>query len=175
MTQDLYCLWLMPEGKAFDGLNHLIKGLAKDYGAVEFEPHLTLTTVPVSDLDDPEKALEALVNKSKPLTLKAPQIVTGNLFTQSVYLRFEDSPELKALHALSCKLLGIQQLDFYPHLSLIYKDLGEEIKQEIASEIKISLQNITFDRLEIIRSSPSVTCSADVQYWRVLTTHSLDS
>ncbi len=168
MTQDIYCLWLMPEKEAAGELQRVITELAMTYEAVYFEPHLTLSIVPVVDLCDPEGALDSLISRSKPLTLHEPKVTIGNLFTQSVYLRFEESNDLNCLQALSCDIFTIKPSVFYPHLSLIYKDLDEKMKQEIASKIRLTRDRITFDRLRLVKSSSSVTSNADVKAWKTV-------
>ncbi len=168
MVKENYGFWLMPEEGARRDLQYLIKGLALEYDAVVFEPHLTLNIVSTSELSDPEKALDTLVKRSKKLLLKHPKLTMGKLFTQSVYLRFNESQPLTALYDVSCEVLQVPSAPFYPHLSLIYKNLEEGLKAEMRRKIQVPLERVTFDAIRVMKSSASVETKADVENWQTI-------
>lgn len=159
-----YSFWLMPSQSSKQELQEIINKLASRHDAISFEPHLTLGTVSTEVCDNPKRALKALHHQSAPLTLKSPKVTCGKLFTQSVYLRFEASTVLQAIYEKSCCVVQGSPHPFYPHLSLIYKNLSNDIQGEILMSIT-PLRDIVFDAIKVIKTPASVQTNADVQSW----------
>lgn len=133
-----------------------------------FDPHLTLNSMPTSNLPDPERALKKLVSHASSLLLEHPKLTMGHLFTQSVYMRFAESTILTNLYERSCEILNTPSVLFYPHLSLIYKNLDEGVKADMIKEMNILLDQVTFDSIRVVKSSASVETKADVDNWQII-------
>jgi len=194
-----YVFWLMPTASDTQLLQDTIMNELRDeFDAVFFEPHVTLAPpIPASNIPDPEQALERLTttsnisnkktsnlrgtkNNEDVLTLSGAHANYGTLYTQSVFLQLQATPQLKDLYNRSRKVSGlppVQEIpadDHFPHLSVLYESCCEQERETVASHVQHKLQqtslaqHISFDAVQLIRIQLPVEGPADVRKWKVV-------
>jgi len=153
----LISIWLTPSEEDWDYLQEIINDLAAEYSAPVFSPHCTL----LSPVDLNKKELQSVLsNVSKEI---APIYVTmsglnySNNIWKTVFIKLEKSSELIALQK---RVVGqsspVQPYEFLPHLSLIYKEMTVELKEEIIR--KLVVRNLyKMDKITAMRTRLDVT------------------
>jgi 2'-5' RNA ligase len=142
-----YSLWLLPEGDIFEKLNALISGLASKYDAPPFEPHITL----LGGLRGPEQkiipatALLAAALESFSVTLT--HLEYRDMYYMCLFVLLEKTRDVMDAHFLAQKILDTfiarENIEFIPHLSLMYGDFPVPLKKEIIKDIGAEM-NLSF-------------------------------
>ncbi|KAK8861247.1 hypothetical protein IAR55_002066 [Kwoniella newhampshirensis] len=153
-----YALWLIPSKPATPEYQSLISHLASlERASPTFVPHITLlhpisTSIPVDEI---KATLRSAIEKAKssssttaqspssnpspdskslfhgPLRLKPAQ--SGSKYYQSVLAPVHPTPPLLALRKQVQEAFGLNELpDYFPHLSLLYGELTQERRDELA-------------------------------------------
>lgn len=139
-----YTLWLMPKDKNYERFANLIKRLAREYGSPIFEPHVTL----LGDIELPEeemiKRTSQLVKGQKPFFVTLKQIDYENFYFRTLFVRAEITEVLQTLHDKAKEIFEKDIPPFMPHLSILYGNFPQKIKDEIISKIGRD-QRATFD------------------------------
>src|SRR5262245_28868973 len=86
--------WLLPAKPERDLFCDVIRILRKEFGAPNFEPHLTLF-VTTKDRQSPGKILRQI--RSRPIRLKVRSVAHSPKFTKTLFVRFKSSPALRTL------------------------------------------------------------------------------
>ena len=174
-----YSLWLRPASPEFTALLEKIieyESRSKPGASDPFDPHVTLfslSDVKWADigLEDVVKmtwnAVEAWRNRQgrkegDVFSLMSTGPITGDEFWQSVMLGIEPEDALSALRRAVCDAFPPAPASYFPHLSLVYGDLSNDMRKGIADEItqrwgKEVVGEIAFDRIEIWLCSPEKT------------------
>lgn len=158
-----YNLWLMPKGEVYKKFADLIKKLGGEYGGPMFEPHVTL----LGDIELPEtemiKRTEQLVKDQKPFPITLRQVDYQEYHFRALFVRAVITKPLLALHERAKKLFGMQDIPPYmPHLSLLYGNYPNGLKEKIISEIGRD-QTAQFEV-----SSMHLIKGGEVEDWRII-------
>ena len=149
-TQPLVSTWLIA-GEHNRSLHTVMRELASRHEAPRFIPHITMRAiqVPLDRVGETRGVVKSIAQAFEPITLRVSGIDYADNLFQSVFLKFEESPELKKLHeTIERGLKEYGDYSFEPHLGLLYKVLPEEEKKRLISTIQLP-SDITFDRLGI--------------------------
>lgn len=155
--------WCVPAADDAVRFQNVIDQLSAAQNAAPFQPHLTLGAVrgPVPDV---QTVCDALTG----LRLAPIEIGKTDLFTMSLFVRFEASPALRAGRAALEALSGFRAgRVFDPHISLCY---GAPINRE-SSEMEIAAlldHPVRFDRLVAMRIPLPVETYDDIRQWTTL-------
>jgi len=150
-------LWLMPAPPARDFLRATVERLARRHDAPIFEPHLTLgvsAEMPV--------LLQQIA--AGPIRLRKVGTFFSSVFTKTLFVRFELTPALESLRLA----LGMNDVRYDPHLSLLYRKLPMEDKARLARSVSLPFATITFDRIAFVRCVSPTRHRADVESWQFL-------
>ena len=133
-----YTFWIMPKGRVYNSFNNLIKKLADENNAPVFEPHITL----LGDIELPElemiKKTQQLVQSQKPFPVTLRQIGYQDFHFRALFVKLEVTDPLQALHNRAKEIFGMQGIPSYmPHLSLLYGNISQEVKNKIIAEIGV--------------------------------------
>ena len=132
--QEKYSLWFMPENSIYNKFETIIKNLAKKYDTPTFKPHITL--IGSITEEDVFKKTELLSKKIKPFTIKIAKASFMFDYFRCVLALAEKSPEIMNAAKLAREIFtDYNKREYIPHLSLLYGDLSEEIKQKIVNEL----------------------------------------
>lgn len=168
----MVAFWLMPSAETADFFASLIRTLAVEQDAPVFDAHLTLYAGRI----DEAAAIAALhvAPTSETYELVVEGIDHSGKFTKTVFVQFRASTELQQLSdALRELVNGARDYQLNPHLSLIYKDLPESARFDLARTLTMPFERVTFDRLRVIAAHDDTTSREDVESWRVLAESSL--
>lgn len=157
-----YTLWLMPKDKIYKKFAKLIKKLGREYGGPIFEPHVTL----LGDIELPEEEMvrktDQLVHGQKPFPITLRQIDYQDFYFRTLFVRAEITEPLQALHNLAKKIFEKEIPPFMPHLSILYGNFPQAVKDEIINKIGKD-QTVQFDV-----SSIHLIKGGEVEEWRIV-------
>src|SRR3989344_5644563 len=132
-----YSLWLMPDDSNYKLLKNIINSVSNAYNTPSFEPHMTL----IGELAISDRALviaktETLVTKLSALHANLKSVNQTDHFFRSLFLTAELENNLNIANTYAREIFMRQKdLQFFPHLSLAYGRLSEDVKAEISSKI----------------------------------------
>lgn len=157
-----YTLWLMPKGDVYTKYDKLIKGLAKEFNAPVFKPHLTL----LGDIELPEedviKRTEKLVSGQKPFQINLDEIGYEDYHFRALFVKAVISPQLQNLHNKAKQIFKMEIPAFMAHLSLLYGNFPVDLKEKIIKEIgKEQPAQWEVDSVHLIRGG-------EVKDWKVI-------
>jgi 2'-5' RNA ligase superfamily len=166
--KELVAYWLLPAEPARTFLIATIASLASRFGAVPFQPHVTIYAA-TDSLDEPSAQLRRTVAGCAPFRLKVHSIDRSDEFTKTVFLQFEPHRRLSQLSACLRRASSIpNNYQFNPHLSLIYKTMDRETKEKIARSLSVPFKEVLFDSAKAVISPAKIESGADVEAWRVV-------
>ncbi len=164
---DRFAFWLVPAASEHKFFSELIANLGDRFDAPVFEPHLTLHGN-VSERGRAERVLREIPMDAS-YALEIDGIYFSTKFTQTLFVRFRLSAELRKLRSALATALGLEdEAAFDPHLSLLYKEMAESEKAALAQEVKIPFREVIFDSMKLITHPPRIVSRADVETWQVI-------
>lgn len=132
-------LWLVPSRDVATKLHRIMKTKTSTFKSPssfpQFEPHVTLATVPSST---PLDVLRAAIPKGQPVVpVDFRSVDVGNKYFMSVYVTVHHSGELNTLRENLKKSLGEQAVPPLAHVSLFYIDDSEpEERTKVAEQLR---------------------------------------
>lgn len=167
-----YSLWLRPASPELTSLLEKIivyESRSKPGSSDPFDPHITLYSL--SDAKWADISLEQVVKKTwnavdawrrgqgrkegEPLKLMSIGPITGDHFWQCVMLGIDPEDSLLSLRRqITNEAFPPGPASYFPHMSLVYADFGEDVKKGCADETKQRWGNevtgeMEFDRIEV--------------------------
>lgn len=140
-----YSLWLMPSGEVYERFTYLIKRLAQEYNGPIFQPHVTLLGEFTQSEEEVIKLTQDLIADQKPFPVTLRQIDYQDFHFRALFVIAEITEPLLSLHSRAKQIFGMQNIPPYmPHLSLLYGNYSNDVKEKIISEIG-SEQTAQFD------------------------------
>jgi hypothetical protein len=147
----LVAFWLVPAPRDHARLRRIIEGLADEFDAPPFEPHVTLH-VGRGASGAMEAPLRRLAASMRPFELTAAATGHGEDRFKAVFVEFDHDPRPVELHeALHDAMSAPAAYRLQPHLSLIYKILPEPTRRGLAIRNTLLGQRIAFDHLAAVR------------------------
>ncbi len=157
-----------PEREYFAGI---IQRFARKLQAPVFEPHLTVYAT-ASGSFDPVGMMQDV--SAIPIRLHVAEVAHSDRFTKSLFVNFEsDGALLELCDRFRVRCGDLQDYVLKPHLSLVYKTLPPEVREELARGIDLSYAEVNFDVLRVVECPPAIKTSADVDEFRVLASRAL--
>ncbi len=162
--------WLIPskEDKAF--FQEIINRLAREYNAPTFTPHVTIYSGEYTSNDFSTELIEQATQGIQSFSLKVDRILYTEQFTKSLFVQFQPNQILSNISE-SLRYGSKKQSNFElnPHLSLIYKNLSQEIKQDLTKSIILPTE-VSFNEVSAIATLEKVQNREDVESWKVIYT-----
>jgi 2'-5' RNA ligase len=156
-----YSLWFEPNGEVAYKIGGYIRKLSKKYDTPLFSPHVTL----LGGLSASEVELVPYTNmlaaSITPFKLMLTRTGYRNRYYQSLFVHVEDTNRLQEIRDRACRLFGLENEAYTPHLSLMYGDLSKEEKERILNLIGREFQ-IPF----MVKSISLVNTSGEPISWR---------
>lgn len=171
--QEILTCWLIPAEPARSYFVALIGDLSERFDAPVFEPHVT-TYVTQAEDEDPTELLDRALADCPAHRLLISGIDYSAEFTKTVFVQFQATDEITRLGAnfRRASVAG-NEYRVNPHLSLIYKTMPREAKQEITASIKLPFTEVLFDSIKAVISPAKIKSRENVEAWRVVATRSL--
>jgi len=167
----MLAFWLLPAPPAREYFRSMIEQLAQRFDAPGFEPHLTLygTAFDVAHLD----ALGGMPTPGS-VELEIERIAFSEKYTKTLFVQFKQQTRLTELSAAVARALGNENgHELNPHLSLIYKELPNEEKAELARTINLPFDRVRFDAMKAVSTPATIESREEVESWRTVWERSL--
>ena len=144
-----FSIWLVPDGHVYDRLQAIIDMLSTEYKSPPIRPHVTLAGGFTGDIEETVHKAEGLAKKLKPFDVELTSVDCRDEFFRSLYILAAKTPDLMQAHETARKQFGMPQTpDLILHMSLIYGDFSDDLKEKIISEIGKDF-NLSFRASEI--------------------------
>ncbi len=166
MKSSAIAYWLIPAEPTRQFLARIIGQLAARFDAPIFDPHLTVFVAPAN-----ARAPSDVVRETGPVrtALTAKGIHYSEQFTKTLFVRFEKSAALQELGDAIWKRSGAgERRVIDPHVSLLYQDLPELTKRELAESIQLPFHEVVFDSVRAMRCPSPTQTAHDVCAWETL-------
>lgn len=143
-------LWLLPPPEVRAQYASVIDELSERYGTARFEPHLTLVSgVPMDH--SVEAAAHALQPLLREVEIHPLRVVVGDGYYRCIVIEVAARGALVAARREAERLLGLEQREFWPHVSVVYGELPVEAKRQIVAGLaKFPLQPFPAAALEAV-------------------------
>lgn len=165
MVSGRFGLWLMPEAGARDDLRARIAGLARGYGGVPFEPHVTLLGGVNDEAAGLAARLQTLAAQLRVMTVRPAEIQHRPEYFRCLYIKIVPDAALDRARGLARSLFRHgATAPFEPHISLLYGDLPEALKGTVAARLARWLpRTLRLDRLALydLAGSPDAWSEMD--------------
>jgi hypothetical protein len=172
-NQERIAFWLIPAEEETRLLEGIIHRLANQFHTPAFQPHLTLTTIPSDQIDNPETLLEHLAAKTTALALECSGTpIAGERYNQALILPYKLSAELTTIVSSLHPQHRVPP-DYLPHVSLLYDNLDQESGLNLSREIQLERSTFHFNRISVIKIGPKTTSADDVLSWQTIATSRL--
>jgi 2'-5' RNA ligase len=169
-----FTLWLRPREPLRTTLSAIIRRLAQDLDAVEFEPHVTLFCGRSSD-EAAKTIARGLAAQFPPITLTPERLAYTDLFTKTLFVQFEDSAIAQRMfEAARQNYAHPSDYVFNPHLSLLYKKLPEARQRALCDTLNFPMGVYGFDRVRMIETELPIEDDGPIRRWRIVCDEALD-
>jgi putative hydrolase of the HAD superfamily len=146
-----YSVFLTPSDANFKYTANLIRELCGKYDMPAFEPHVTVYSGILSDLDALKKVVSTAVYGIGPFSLHVRRVGCSDEYFRSLYIEFEEDPVLREIHERIHAGAGSDSgYELFPHLSLLYSDMPLGNKKALAKRVVMDRSAIHFDQVKIV-------------------------
>lgn len=167
---DLYSLWLVPEGSVETELAAVVEALSRELGGPAFPPHLTLLDEVKMPLAELGERVAAITAGTAVFEAAVAGVETGESYYRSLYLRFANAGPLRVLRPAVAELAPGTDVDgFMPHISIFYGESGGKANACARLQAAWSGRPIRFERIVVIPSGRYVP----IAEWKELASHRL--
>ncbi len=167
--------WLIPAEPERSILEKIIRDLARRFDAPVFEPHLTLYSGPGDERDNLDEIIARSTVGISEVVLRTSGVAHSNQFTKTLFLNFElNETVVKIANDLKEHSADQDGYELKPHLSLLYAEIQEDVKERLSRELSIPTA-VRFDSLRAVSTGIRTVSKAEVEEWRVLVTRGLHS
>ncbi|TYZ57158.1 hypothetical protein PybrP1_004153 [[Pythium] brassicae (nom. inval.)] len=151
-----YSLWAAPEPQAERGIAEMIHASAQRLQTPSFLPHMTLLGG-ISGVNEAD-AVEKTKQLAEAMHVLAPEIrkvASKDLYFQCVFLLLQLSDELADAYRAAKQ----DNVEFMPHISLVYGELNEATKEEVVAALNPHFDSsapVKLDRLQLWNTTGAV-------------------
>lgn len=158
-----YSLWIVPQGDVGEALQNLGVRLAEQQDSPKFVPHMTLVANIIANQHELEKVQEniaTLAHQIGSFSVSLTQYSYMNEEFRCLYLLAEQTPELDAVYQAAAKLfpqVNDEHFRAMPHLSVMYGNLPETIKQKLIAQHPFEPTTFTVDSFDLYLTNDPVS------------------
>jgi putative hydrolase of the HAD superfamily len=147
----------------------LIRELSSGQGSSPFEPHVTVHSGDLGDLDTLRETVRAAAAGIRPFCLRIRGIACGDAYFRNLFLEFEESRVLRSIHGRMRQVDGAASGHVLaPHLSLLYGDTPTHQRESLAQGIRLDRSELLFDQLKIMTPRNREEGWRDTLHWQNL-------
>ena len=134
----MYVIWLYLGQKDEEILQNIINNLGKKYDAPSFNPHITVYGLVNTELKNLTNYIKQISNQFTPFDVELSDVSYSEDLWKTLFLNLKLSESLTKINQiLTEKLNKFSNYYFTPHISLIYKHLPIELKQQIIQKLEL--------------------------------------
>jgi 2'-5' RNA ligase len=163
-----HSFWLVPAEPLNGQLRAIIQQLAEKHDAIDFEPHVTLSSGP-SDDDLTQTIARWIAKLFSRIELVPVKLGHTSAFAKTLFVQFQDSAAARQMSDV-IKTRNAQCANYVlnPHMSLVYKTMPVAARAEICRGLDVPNKTYVFDRLRAIETEIPLTEPAQVKRWRTV-------
>ena len=129
-------MWLMPAGEVRHPLTLIIRRLTARLDAPEFPPHVTLLGRCVGERSELIRQSAQVAAALRPFTIRLEHIDFRDEYFRCLFVHAVLTEPLRKAHQAACQAFGRRREPrFMPHLSLIYGNFPQSLKEGLIAEI----------------------------------------
>lgn len=149
-------IWLIPAREDAQYIQVIIDNLSINYQAPVFSPHCTL----YSPIDLPKAELKKILERSaknmKSFYVKNIMISHTEDLWKTIFIELLRSSELEQLQQEVISQFQVEQpYKFSPHISLLYKEIPDKIKEDIIRNLQVK-NSFKMDKIAAVQTGPKV-------------------
>lgn len=130
-----FIFWLEPPPGLKRRLRPVINGLARQFGAVSFPPHVTVFVGPSTKAQATAIA-HRMARRFKPIKLSAARLDYTPQFFKTLFVQFRPSRRLTLLsETIGQSLRRHSEYKINPHLSLLYYPINEARQRRLCATV----------------------------------------
>ena len=149
-------IWLTPAKEDAAYLQNIINELTSVYRAPVFSPHMTLLSPVDLNVNELGSVLTNVAQEITPLFVTMSSLNHTNNIWKTVFIELEESLELVHLQqGLVSQFPSAPPYEFLPHISLIYKEMLDEQKEDIICNLSVR-NSYKMDKIIVMRTGPNV-------------------
>jgi len=149
-------LWLTPSEDDRAYLQNIINDLASEYQAPVFPPHLTLYSPTNLSKDALKDIIEPITENTQAIFVTMHRLSQTTNIWKTIFIELEGAPDLTQLQQnIISSLSDPNPYFFEPHISLIYKEMPVEQKEEIIRNLTVR-NSFKMDKITAVRTGPNV-------------------
>lgn len=131
-----YSLWFMPTGDVSDRLSGIVHRLSARYGAPEFSPHVTLLGGLVGPLQELLRKSACVSAALRPFVIRLEKTDFLDEYFRCLFVHVALAEPLRKAHHAAHQAFGLRcEPVFMPHLSLLYGDFPQSLKEEAIAQM----------------------------------------
>jgi len=159
-------VWIVPAGDALARIEKLTRQAHARAGGPRFKPHLTLLSGSETTQANAELRAKHLAAKLAPFEITLHRIEWRREYHRCLYVAAELTPALIAARRAAYEIFEMNPPPpFDPHVSLVYGDVDEALKRELAAGAGGRLDlKFKADAVQLVNASPSVAVTG----WKTL-------
>ena len=160
--REKYSVWLVPTGDVCDRLSLILHRLSARYGSPEFSPHVTLLGSCVGPRGELIRQSACVAAALRPFVIRLEKVDFLDEYFRCLFVRAALTEPLKRAHRAACQVFGHEREPaFMPHLSLLYGDFPQCLKEELIAELGSRL-DVQFK----VRSLHLFRTHGEPRHWR---------
>lgn len=170
----LFAIWLSPAQPSFLSLQKKIIHFAKLYDAPAYMPHMTIFVGNSDSLESVHEVFSNTVKNVQSLEATAIGVEHSDYYFKTLFIQFSNNDSLLTLNKQLQTLDNTSNYIFNPHISLLYKNLPQQTKQQLVDEIwpTIDPKMMALDKIQLLSVTNDETKEA-VEKWKVIESHTL--
>ena len=149
-------IWLIPASEDAQYLQAIINNLSSTHQAPVFNTHCTLYSSTDLSIAEVKKILERSVKNMKSFYVKNIMISHTEDLWKTIFIELLRSSELEQLQQEVISQFQVEQpYKFSPHISLLYKEIPDKIKEDIIRNLQVK-NSFKMDKIAAVRTGPNV-------------------
>ncbi len=163
--------WLIPSEEDRSFFQNIIDTLAQEYDAPTFTPHVTIYSGEYAPDESLAELIENATQRVQNFSLRVDKLLYTDEFTKTLFVQFHPSSILsKISETLQRSSRKSSDYNLNPHMSLIYKQMSEETKKNLATSLSLPKSEVFFNEVSAISTPARVQGREDVESWKVIDT-----
>jgi putative hydrolase of the HAD superfamily len=164
-----FSVFLTPSADDYIYTGNLIRELCAKYDEPPFEPHVTVYSGVLTDLEALKKAVSDAAVGVPPFSLRVRRVGCSEEYFKSLFIEFEDNAFLRKVYQGIRAGENVESgYELIPHLSLLYKEMPLRDKEALARRVRIERPAIHFDHLKIVIPRNETAGWRDTGQWQTL-------
>lgn len=134
----MYAIWLSLEKKDEEILQSIIDDLGKKYDAPSFKPHITVYGLVNTGLKNLTNYIEHISNQCAPFDVELSDVSYSEDLWKTLFLNLKPHESMTKINQILTERLNkFSSYYFTPHISLIYKHMPIQLKQQIIQKLEL--------------------------------------